>query len=54
MCSANALYTDESVKEINTYLNSRQCYIGTDAKFLLDCNTDTIKYILKGLTGKGL
>jgi hypothetical protein len=51
MCSATVLYSDEAIKEVNNFLNSKSCYVNTDGSFTYDTNTDTIKYILQTLTG---
>ena len=51
MCSLTVAYTDESVAEIKEFLNSKRGYVGTDGRFIVDCNTDTIQYVLHNSTG---
>jgi hypothetical protein len=40
------------LSEIEAYQKSRAAYVGSDGKFLLDLNTDTIKFVLQNMTGK--
>ncbi len=49
--SFTVVYSDEAVAETNEFLNSKKCYVGTNGRFVYDCNVDTIQYILHNLTG---
>lgn len=49
-CSANYLYTDESIKEIQKFLNSRQAYIGTNGRFLASADVSTVALVTYNLT----
>lgn len=51
MCSLTVAYTDEATEEIKGFLNSKRGYVGTDGQFIVDVNTDTIKYVLHNSTG---
>lgn len=50
MQSTIALFTDESKEEINDFLNSKGCYVGSSGESIYDLNTDTIKYVLQTMT----
>lgn len=50
VCSWTALYSDESIKEIKTYLNSRKAYIGTDGHVISSVATDVVRLVLRNLT----
>lgn len=50
-CSFNVLYSDESIQEIDNLFNSKTFYIGTDGKISFSVNVDTVKYLMKTLTG---
>ena len=49
--SANIPYTDEAIEENRIFLNSKACYVNSDGRLTYDNNTDTIKFVLKVLTG---
>lgn len=49
--SANAVYSVESVKEVNNLLNKRRAYVGAEGNFLASCSTDTVNFVLYNLTG---
>jgi len=51
VCSWTALYSDESINEINDYFSKRKAYIGTNGKFTASVNTSTVKLVLHNLTG---
>ena len=50
--SCNISYSDESIKEIKDFLNSKRYYIGTDGKITYSVNTDTVGYVLRNMTGE--
>lgn len=43
--------SDEATKESDKHLASKKGYVGTDGKFLMDTNIDTVQYVLYNLTG---
>ena len=49
--SATALFTEESVKETNEYLNSPGAYVGINGRFIDSIGVDTVNYILAAMTG---
>jgi len=49
--SFNIVYSDEAIKEVNDYLNSKKYYLGTDGRISFSANTDTVGYVLKNMTG---
>lgn len=51
MMSCTITYSDESKQEVKDFLKSKRCYVNTDGKFTYNTNTDTVKYVLKGMTG---
>lgn len=50
-CSFNIVYSDEAVKECESFYNSKKAYVGTDGKFITDANVETIMYVLQNITG---
>lgn len=51
MTSLTVAYSDDGMKESERHFASKKGYVGTDGKFLMDNNIDTIKYVLFNLTG---
>lgn len=51
MMSCTITYSDESIQEVNDFLKSKKCYLNNDGNLAFNTNTDTVKYVLKGLTG---
>lgn len=51
VCSANSVYSEESIKEVDDYLKTRQAYVGTDGKFLSSTGVVTVELTLRNLTG---
>ena len=49
--SATALFTEESIKETNEYLNSPGAYVGINGRFIDSIGVDTVNYILAAMTG---
>jgi hypothetical protein len=49
--SLSVAYTDEAIKEVNLFFQSKKGYVGTDGNFIYDNNTDTIRYVLENMTG---
>lgn len=45
MCSSNSVYTEEAVKEVTDYLNSRRAYIGTDGNFVHSTSVATVDLV---------
>lgn len=50
-CSANFVYSDEAVKEVNDFLSKKRSHVGTDGRLIADLNTKTIQYVLAYTTG---
>lgn len=48
--SFNILYEDESIKEIEDLLNSKEYYLSPDGRLLYSANTDTLSLVLKHMT----
>lgn len=51
-CSFNIVYSDESIKECESFYNSKKAYVGTDGKFIIDSSVETIMYVLQNITGR--
>ena len=49
--SANVLYMDESVLEVDKLLASTKYYIGTDGRINFSSDTDTVAFMMKNMTG---
>jgi hypothetical protein len=49
--SANATYSDEAVKEVDTYLKKKRAYVGTDGNFISSTSVDTVNLVMHNLTG---
>jgi len=49
--SANATYSDEAVKEVDTYLRKKRAYVGTDGNFISSTAVDTVNLVMHNLTG---
>lgn len=52
MMSANAIYLDESVAEVNRYLRSKAAYVDAGGKFMNSSMTDTVERVLFNMSGK--
>ena len=52
MGSLNVVYSEEGSEEINNYLNSVSFYVGTDGKISHSVGTDTVRYLMKTMTGE--
>lgn len=50
-CSLTILYSDESIKEVNEYLQSKRYYVGTNGRVNFSTGTDTVSYVLANMTG---
>lgn len=48
--SANVLYMDESIREIQDFLASKRAYVGTDGKFISSMGVSTVDLVLHNLT----
>jgi hypothetical protein len=49
--SGNIVYSDEAIKEVTDFFNSRKAYVGTDGAAINDTNTSTIALVLHNMTG---
>jgi hypothetical protein len=49
--SANALMSDEGIREIRERLKTRAAYVGTDGEFYASAATDTVNLVLHNMTG---
>ena len=47
----NVLYSEESRKEAQAFLDSSQFYVGTDGRLTFSLATDTVNYFMKSFTG---
>src|ERR1035437_2601088 len=52
VCSLNVIYSDEAVKEVHNFLNSKQFYLDTSNKIAFSSATDTINYVVQNMTGE--
>jgi hypothetical protein len=50
-CSANAVYSDESRREIAEFFETKKAYVGTDGNFIYDTSVDTVAHVLNNITG---
>lgn len=48
--SAIAVMSVEGKQEVSKIMNSKSFYLGPDGRFVANCETSTIKYVLKNLT----
>lgn len=49
--SGNVTYSDEAIKEVDTYLSKKRAYVGTDGKFTSSVAVSTVNLVLHNLTG---
>lgn len=49
--SATIVYSDEAVAELDAYLDSTAAYLDPRGGFKAGCDIDTIKLVLKNMTG---
>ena len=49
--SFTSVYSDEALKECDSFFKKKLAYVGTDGKFINDHNTDTINYVTTFMTG---
>jgi len=49
--SANICYSDESIRECETYFNSRRAYVGTNGEFINSTSVSTVELVLHNMTG---
>jgi hypothetical protein len=49
--SMNVTYTDESIREIDEFLNSKRAYVGTDGRPIASIAISTVDLVLYNLTG---
>lgn len=52
MMSANAIYIDESVQEVNRYLRSKAAYVDAGGRFMNSSMTDTVERVLFNMSSK--
>lgn len=50
-CSANFVYSEDSVEEFEKFIQSRRAYIGTDGKLISKTGVSTIQLVLSNMTG---
>lgn len=50
-CSANIVYSQEAIEEVDKLLNDRNYYVDTGGKISFSMATDTVNYLLKTMTG---
>jgi len=48
--SGNATYSDESIKEVDTYFQQKKAYVGTDGNFISSVAVATVELVLYNLT----
>lgn len=53
-CSANVVYTQEAIDEVKSLLNSRNYYVNTSGKIAFSMATDTVNYLMAGLTSEAV
>jgi len=49
--SFNAVYTDEAVKEVQEYLNSKAAYVDPRGGLKASANVATVALVLRNMTG---
>lgn len=52
-CSANILYSDQAIKEIDKALNSREAYLDPKGGLRTSADLDTVSLVLRNMTGPG-
>jgi hypothetical protein len=52
MSSANAAMAEESIEDVDSLMNNKRFYVGADGQFVINCGTDTVKYVLMAMTRK--
>jgi len=50
-CSATFLYSDESLEEVNKFLNSRDAFVDPQGGFKTSTAINTVNLVLKNITG---
>lgn len=50
-CSANILYSEESIAQYQEFINSRRAYVGTDGKLIHNTSVSTVQLVLRNMTG---
>ena len=49
--SGNITYSDESVQEVNDFLEEKRAYVGTDGRFTASTNVSTVALVAHNFTG---
>jgi hypothetical protein len=49
--SGNATYSDESIAEVNAFLQTKKAYVGTDGRFLASISVMTVDLVMHNMTG---
>lgn len=49
--SGNIVYSEESIKEVNAYLNTKEAYLDPAGGFRTSIGTDTLNLVLRNMTG---
>lgn len=49
--SCNICYSDDSVREVDSFLTKRRAYVGTDGKFMSSVDVSTVALVMYNLTG---
>ncbi len=52
-CSANILYSDQAIEEIDKALNSREAYLDPKGGLRTSADLDTVSLVLRNMTGPG-
>lgn len=50
--SANAIYMDEAVEEVNAYLRSKAAYVDAGGRLVNSAAVDTVDRVLFNMSGK--
>jgi hypothetical protein len=50
-CSGTIVYSDEAIKEVGDYLNSKDAYISPQGGFKASTAINTVNLVLKNMTG---
>ena len=49
--NTTALYSEEAIKEIDAFVNTKKAFVGTDGKFNNSIATDTVNLLFHNILG---
>lgn len=49
--SCNIVYSDDAIREVDTFLTKRRAYVGTDGRFMSSVDVSTVALVMFNMTG---